>query len=252
MYFVIHQAALGSVPRSLTDPLLYNENNITGSLNMLIASRDAKVRGFVFASSSSAYGDTEISPKIETMKLNPKSPYASTKLADEHYCKIFNDAYGLPTICLRYFNVFGPKQNPKSQYSAVIPKFIKACLNGESPVIYGDGFQTRDFTFIDNVVKANMNACFSYSSHYCGQNYNIGCNTNISVNNLARSILDLCGSKADMIYSPIRVGDVKDSLADIYKAEIALNYSDSVSFDDGLRKTVEWYKEQFKLDPDFL
>lgn len=241
--FVLHQAALGSVPRSLEEPLLYNENNITGTLNMLIASRDANVARFVYASSSSVYGDTPTLPKIETMIPRPKSPYAISKMTCEYYAKVFNDTYVLPTIGLRYFNVFGPRQNPNSQYAAVIPKFITSFLKNEAPVIYGDGEQTRDFTFITNVIAANLNGCTAPLSS-CGLAYNIGCGDRISLNLLATEIKELTQSTVTPNYAPARAGDVRDSLADIELSTGGLSITSRVSLRDGLDTTIAWYRDQ--------
>ncbi|MSR88607.1 MAG: SDR family oxidoreductase [Candidatus Margulisbacteria bacterium] len=239
--FILHQAALGSVPRSIEEPLLYHHNNVTGTLNLLLAARDAGVKRFVLASSSSVYGDTPILPKIETMPLQPKSPYAISKLACEHYGKLFNDIYELPTIGLRYFNVFGPRQNPDSQYAAVIPKFLKAFLSNESPTIFGDGEQTRDFTFIDNVIDANLKACVAPLSS-CGASYNIGCGDRISLNQLVIEIQTLTGSTAKPIYADTRLGDVRDSLASIQLATECLNLAPQISLRDGLNQTSHWYR----------
>jgi UDP-N-acetylglucosamine 4-epimerase len=239
--FVSHQAALGSVPRSITDPLLYNDNNITGTLNMLIAARDAGVKRFVYASSSSVYGDTPVLPKVETMIPRPKSPYAISKIAAEYYAKVFNDAYGLQTIGLRYFNVFGPQQDPRSQYAAVIPKFITSFLANTSPVIYGTGEQTRDFTYIANVITANINSFFAPETS-CGLAYNIGCGDRISLNQLAAEIKSITNSIANPIHEAPRVGDVKDSLADITLSTQNLNLSNRIMLRTGLEHTINWYQ----------
>lgn len=239
--YVSHQAALGSVPRSVEQPLLYNDNNVTGTLTLLIAARDANVKRFVYASSSSVYGDTPTLPKIETMIPRPKSPYAISKIAGEYYGKTFTEVYGLPTIGLRYFNIFGPRQNPNSQYAAVIPKFITAFLENESPTIFGDGEQTRDFTYVENVLQANINA-FSAPLASCGIAYNIGCGDRISLNQLANEIRSITKSTAAPQYAPPRAGDVKDSLADIQLATEGLNLRDRVELRDGLLKTIEWYR----------
>jgi len=241
--FVLHQAALGSVPRSIEEPILYNENNISGVLNMLIAARDAKVQRFVFASSSSVYGDTPTLPKIESMIPSPKSPYAISKITGEYYCKTFNDVYDLPTICLRYFNVFGPRQNPDSQYAAVIPKFITAFLTNTSPTVYGDGEQTRDFTFIENVISANLNSCYAPQEAY-GHAYNIGCGERVSLNHLAEIIKEQTHSTASITYTDSRAGDVRDSLASIDMAVKQLSLTKVVSLKEGLLGTIKWYKEE--------
>ena len=244
--FVLHQAALGSVPRSLEDPLIYESNNIKGTLNMLLASRDAGVKRFVFASSSSVYGDTPVLPKVETMTPNPLSPYAISKLTGEHLCNVFYKAYGLPTIALRYFNIFGPQQDPKSQYAAVIPKFIIASMANDSLTIYGDGEQTRDFTFIQNVINANLSACISPEPSF-GKFFNIGCSANITITKLANLIIQFNESSSIIKYDPPRVGDVKDSFADINLAKNLLSLPNFISLEDGLIKTIKWYKENYEL-----
>ncbi len=244
--FVLHQAALGSVPRSLEDPLIYESNNIKGTLNMLIAARDAGVKRFVFASSSSVYGDTPVLPKVETMTPNPLSPYAISKLTGEHLCHVFYRSYGLSTIALRYFNVFGPQQDPNSQYAAVIPKFITASIGNDSLTIHGDGEQTRDFTFIQNVIDANLSACVSDENSF-GKFYNIGCSSNISINELAKLIIKLNHSESSISYTPSRPGDVKDSFADINLAKELLKLSSFVSLEHGLKETITWYKENYEL-----
>ena len=244
--YVLHQAALGSVPRSLENPLIYESNNIKGTLNMLIAARDAKVKRFVLASSSSVYGDTPVLPKVETMTPKPLSPYAISKLTGEHLCHVFYRAYGLPTIALRYFNVFGPQQDPNSQYAAVIPKFITASIANEPFTIHGDGEQTRDFTFIRNVINANLSACVS-DENSLGKFYNIGCSSNISINELAKLIIKLNSSKSEINYTPPRPGDVKDSFADINLAKELLKLQSFISLEDGLTETIKWYKENYEL-----
>ena len=239
--YVLHQAALGSVPRSMEHPALYNDNNITGTLNILIAARDAKVNRFVFASSSSVYGDTPTLPKIETMIPSPKSPYAISKITGEYYCKVFWTAYGLPTVALRYFNIFGKRQSPTSQYAAVIPKFITAYLNNESPTIHGDGEQTRDFTHVRNAIKANLNACH-VSEEAFGKHINVGCGDRISLNMLSDKIKQITHSTANPNYTPPRPGDVKDSLASTELAATYLKLSPWVSLEEGLGQTITWYK----------
>jgi nucleoside-diphosphate-sugar epimerase len=241
--YVLHQAALGSVPRSMEQPALYNDNNITGTLNMLIAARDAKVKRFVFASSSSVYGDTPTLPKIETMIPSPKSPYAISKITGEYYCKVFWTAYGLPTISLRYFNIFGPRQNPNSQYAAVIPKFITSYLKNQSPTIHGDGQQTRDFTFVQNAVKANLGACLA-SPEAFGQAINIGCGDRISLNMLSDKIKEITHSTATPVYTPSRPGDVKDSLASNDLATTYLQIAPWTEMAEGLQQTISWYSSQ--------
>jgi len=239
---VFHQAALGSVPRSVELPGLYHENNSTGTLNMLTAARDQGVKRFVYASSSSVYGDTPTLPKIETMLPQPKSPYAITKITCEYYAKVFHEVYGLPTVGLRYFNVFGPFQNPDSQYAAVIPKFVTSLLKGEAPVIFGDGEQTRDFTFIDNVLEANLKSVTAPLAA-CGLAYNVGCGERISLNQLFNELQRIIGSNVSPRYEAARRGDVKDSLASIDLARLNLGYTGKVSLSEGLAQTVDWYRK---------
>jgi nucleoside-diphosphate-sugar epimerase len=241
--FVSHQAALGSVPRSIKFPELYDLHNTTGTLNMMRAARDNKVKVFVYASSSSVYGDTPTLPKVETMTPNPKSPYAISKMSTEYYGKAFWDLYQLPTIGLRYFNVFGPRQNPNSQYAAAIPKFITSFLNNTSPIIHGDGEQTRDFTYITNVIQANVNA-FNATEKAFGEAFNIGCGDRISIKTLAEQIKLATGATCELEFGDPRPGDVRDSLADINKAKNLLNFSDITPLNEGLKITVEWFKAQ--------
>lgn len=239
--FVLHQAALPSVPKSVAMPRESNEANVTGTLNLLIAARDAKVKRFVYAASSSAYGDTPTLPKVESMPSSPKSPYAIQKYAGELYCKVFFETYGLETVALRYFNIFGPRQDPTSQYSAVIPKFITAYLSGRAPVIYGDGEQSRDFTFIDNVVSANLLAC-SAPARAAGRVVNIACGERINLLELAGMIKEVLGGTALPVHEPPRAGDVAHSLADISLARQLIGYEPSVRFAEGLRRTIRWYR----------
>lgn len=240
--YVLHQAALGSVPRSVKDPLTTHESNVNGTLNMLIAARDNDVNRVVLAASSSAYGDTKVLPKVETMKPSPLSPYAVSKLVLEYYAEVFYKVYGLETVSLRYFNVFGPKQDPESQYAAVIPKFVKVLLNHERPTIYGDGEQTRDFTYIDNVVDANLKACFS-TSEACGKVFNIACNERITLNQLYGILCRLLEVDIEPIYDAPRPGDVKHSLADIQQAINYLGYKPQVFVEEGLQRSIQWYRE---------
>lgn len=242
IHYVSHQAALGSVPRSLKFPELYNEHNTTGTLNMMRAARDTGVKCFVYASSSSVYGDTPTLPKVETMTPNPKSPYAISKLTTEYYGKVFWESYGLPTIGLRYFNVFGPRQNPNSQYAAVIPKFITSFLENTSPIIHGDGEQTRDFTYITNVLQANVKACLASEKAF-GEAYNIGCGGRISIKDLAEKIKTATGATCAPEFSETRAGDVRDSQADINKAKQLLGLKELINLEEGLQLTVNWYKE---------
>ncbi len=237
--FVLHQAALPSVQRSILNPLTTNEVNITGTLNLLLASKEANVKRLVYASSSSVYGDSADLPKSEDMSPHPLSPYAISKLAGERYCQAFYDLYGLETVCLRYFNVFGPKQDPLSEYSAVIPKFIKALAQGKPPEIYGDGEQTRDFTYVHNVVVANILA--SSVEGVAGGVINIACGERFSLNQMLRYLQGVFDSAIDPIYSAPRLGEVRDSLADISKARQLLGYEPQVSFFEGLKKAVHWF-----------
>jgi nucleoside-diphosphate-sugar epimerase len=236
---VLHLAALPSVIRSVEDPASSNEINVGGTLNMLLASRDAKVDRFVLASSSSVYGDTPTLPKREDMRPTPLSPYAVQKLTCEHYCRIFHSLYGLKTFALRYFNVFGPRQNPKSQYAAVIPLFIEAVSSGKAPVIYGDGKQTRDFTFVEDVVAANL-CCCRAPAKAAGEVYNVACGRRISVNELANRIMELLHKNVRPIHKAQRRGDVKHSQADSTKAQKALGWKPRFSFDEGLERTIEF------------
>jgi UDP-glucose 4-epimerase len=238
---VFHEAALPSVPRSVRDPISSNAVNVDGTLNILYAAKQAGVKRVVYASSSSVYGDTPELPKHEGMTPNPQSPYAVSKLAAEHYCRVFATLYGLETVALRYFNVFGPRQDPASQYSAVIPKFIKAILSGRQPVIYGDGEQTRDFTFVANVVDANLRAAIAPCRK--GLAMNCACHDRISLNQLVAEINGILGTSQKPVYEGPRAGDIKHSFAAIGLATSELGYAPSVDFRAGLRKTVEWYKE---------
>jgi nucleoside-diphosphate-sugar epimerase len=236
--FVMHHAALASVPGSIADPLMTNEVNITGTLNVLMAARDVGVKRLVFASSSSVYGDGSALPKREDMQTRPLSPYAVSKLAGEAYGLAFYEIYGLPVVCLRYFNVFGPRQDPTSQYSAVIPKFITAMQRGESPVIYGDGMQSRDFIYVANVVNANILACEHATA--TGSIINIACGKCYTLIDLCHELQGLLGSAITPTYAPARVGDVKYSMAEIAEASAKLGYAPEVDFHEGLRRTVGW------------
>jgi len=237
---VFHQAAIPSVQRSVDNPIASNEANVEGTLKVLVAARDCNVRKLVYASSSSAYGDTPTLPKREDMKPNPKSPYAISKLAGEYYCRVFSDVYGLKTACLRYFNVYGPRQNPASQYAAVIPKFITRVLAREPPVIYGDGTQTRDFTFVKDVVQANILAMQTPAEGV----FNIACGQRVSLNELAGRIMEITGIKLEPIYDEPRQGDVKDSLADISEARRELGYEPDFNLDSGLEETIRWFRKK--------
>jgi len=244
---IFHQAALASVPRSVADPLASNEHNIDGTLKVFWAARETGVRRVVYAASSSAYGDTEVLPKREDMKADPLSPYAITKFVGELYGKVFTELYGLSTIGLRYFNVFGPRQDPHSQYAAVIPLFITRYLAGEAPVIHGDGGQTRDFTFIRNVVEANLAAAAAPETAG-GKVYNIACGERITVGELCERIRAAVGSDIQPRHDEPRAGDVRHSLADISLARELLGWDPAIGLQDGLDATVAWYREQTTAD----
>lgn len=239
--YVSHQAALGSVPRSIIDPQSTNAVNIDGFLNMLVAARDAGVRRFVFASSSSVYGDNLDLPKMESKTGNPLSPYAVTKKVNELYADVFSKTYSFETIGLRYFNIFGPNQSPLGEYAALIPKFIKAVIENYSPEIYGDGEQGRDFTYIDNAVQANVKAFFSKNPDAPNKVYNIACGERITVNKLFTLIKEVAQSKIEATYTHPRLGDIRDSLATITLAQKNLAYSPEISAKDGLAKTYNWF-----------
>jgi len=239
--YVFHQAALASVPRSIKDPVASNHVNVTGAVNVLVACRDADVKRVIYAASSSAYGDSERLPKVETMPTAPKSPYAVAKLAAEHYMSAFAGVYGMETLSIRYFNVFGPRQDPTGQYAAVIPIFIDALLDGRSPTIDGDGEQSRDFTYIENVVHANLLALTA--PRLGGEVVNVALGGRISLNELYAMIAEILGSDVAPIHGEPRAGDVRHSQADISKAVELLGFAPKKSVEDGLRATVEWYRE---------
>jgi nucleoside-diphosphate-sugar epimerase len=240
---VFHEAALASVPRSVADPVGTNVNCVDATLNVLVAARDAGVRRLMYAGSSSAYGDTPTLPKHEAMLPSPLSPYAVAKLAGEHYLASFTRVYGLETVTLRYFNVFGPYQDPTSHYSGVLAIFCRKMLKGEQPTIYGDGEQSRDFTYIDNVVHANLLAAEAPAEKVSGEMMNTATGQRITLNETFRILKDLTGYQGEPAYGPARAGDVRDSLADIRKAQELLGYKPLVDFREGLRRTVEWYRE---------
>lgn len=242
--FVLHQAALGSVPRSLDDPLATNHANIVGTLTVLQAARKTGVKRVIYASSSSVYGDTPTLPKRESMPANPMSPYAVSKHAGELYAQTFYKSMGLETVSLRYFNVFGPRQHPSSEYAAVIPKFTRLMLAGEQPAMFGDGMQTRDFTFVDNVVSANLLACKAPATHVCGRIFNVGAGRQFSLNQLYSLLQELTRFSRVPRYLPARAGDVHDSLADTSAATDAMGYKTLIGFEEGLRRTVEWYRAE--------
>jgi UDP-glucose 4-epimerase len=238
--YVLHQAALPSVPRSIDDPLTTHEYNVTGTLNVLIAARDAGVKRVVYAASSSAYGDVEGEYKVESMPPRPLSPYGISKLTGEYYCQVFTGVYGLETVALRYFNVFGPRQDETSQYSAVIPLFISAMLRGQPPTIYGDGTQSRDFTYIDNVVHGNLLAL--RAPRAAGQMMNLATGGRFSLLDLVDAINELLGTQIAPQHAAPRSGDIKHSRADIARARDLLGFEPVVTFLDGLARTIEWYR----------
>ncbi len=238
--YVLHHAAIASVPKSVNDPIASNEVNVNGTLNTLVAARDAGVKRLVFASSSSVYGDSPSMPKAEDMPTSPISPYAANKLAGEHYCRMFTTLYGFETVCLRYFNVFGPRQDPNSEYAAVIPKFLTMLMRHEQPLIHGDGLQSRDFTYVENNVHANILACVSPG--IAGEVFNIACGESASLLELVAGLNEALGVSIDPVFGPPMCGDVKHSLAAIEKAKRLLDYSPSINFEDGLFKMVDWFK----------
>jgi UDP-glucose 4-epimerase len=240
--FVLHQAAIPSVPKSVLDPLGSNRANIDGTVNVLVAARDAKVKRVVYAASSSAYGDTPTLPKHEAMRPDPISPYAVAKLASEQYMISFYRCYGLETVALRYFNIFGPRQDPSSPYSGVLAKFITQMLRGEQPTIFGDGEQSRDFTYIDNAVEANLLACKAPAAKAAGQVFNVATGRRVTLNETFKALQGLTSYGGKPNFQAERAGDIKHSLADISKAEAALGYKPKVDFEEGLRRTVDWYR----------
>jgi len=242
--FVFHHAALGSIPRSIDTPLETNSVNVTGFLNMLNASRLAKVKKFVFASSSSVYGDDSSELKMEERTGSPLSPYAVTKTINELYAEVFHKTYGMPTIGLRYFNVFGPCQNMNGPYAAVVPIFINRLLDNDSCRIFGDGKNTRDFTYVDNVVSAVLKAGLSANENSLGKVFNIACGTCVSVNDLYNFIAAEIGTELQVEYASVRKGDIMNSLADITKARIAFGYEPIIGIEDGLRNTINWYRNK--------
>ena len=240
--YVLHQAAIPSVPKSVQDPVSSNRANIDGTLNVLVAARDAKVKRLVYAASSSAYGNAAALPKREDMGTNPLSPYALQKLVGEQYLQLFTSLYGLETVSIRYFNVFGPRQDPSSPYSGVISLFITHLLAGKAPKIYGDGGQTRDFTYVANVVDGVLRACTADGAS--GQVINVATGGRISLNELFTTLRTIIGGTMEPEYLPERAGDVRDSQADIGKAQQILGYAPVVTFEEGLRRTVDWYRTQ--------
>jgi len=239
--YVLHLAARTSVPRSVKDPLETNRINIEGTLNVLVAAKEKRVKRVVFAASSSAYGETPILPKVETMQPQPISPYGVTKYVGELYGQAFLKCYGLETVALRYFNIFGPRQDPSSPYTGVLAKFCAAFLEHTQPVVFGDGQQTRDFTFVDNAVHANLLAC--EAPNLAGKVFNIGCGGRISLNEVLATLRKISGKALEAKYDPPRQGDILDSQADISQARALLGYAPHVGFEEGLRRTFDWYRE---------
>ena len=241
---IFHEAAIPSVPKSVLDPLTSHKANVDGTLTLLLAAKEAGVRRIVYAASSSAYGDSPTLPKQESMPTAPISPYAVQKLAGEHYMQSFRRVYGMETVCLRYFNVFGPHQAADSPYSGVLAKFITSMLEGRAPTIFGDGSQSRDFTYIDNVVQANMLAVQAPAERVAGNVYNVACGERESLLETYRLIAELTGFKEPPVFGPPRTGDVQHSLADITRARVDLGYQPTMGFQDGLRRTIAWYRTQ--------
>jgi len=245
--YILHEAAIPSVPRSIKDPIESNRANVDGTLNLLVAARDAKVKRVVYASSSSLYGDTPTLPKREDMMPNPISPYAVSKLTGEYYMTSFFRVYGLQTVSLRYFNVFGPHQDPTSMYSGVMAIFISKMLAGEQASIYGDGEQSRDFTFVENVIHANLLACHAPAAEVAGKSFNVATNRRITLNETYARLQKLTGYSGAPKYAPERSGDIKHSLADITRARQHLGYEPKVSFEEGLERTVAWYRQRIAV-----
>ena len=247
-----HQAALGSIPRSINDPIMTNDVNINGSLNVLFEAKNKLIKRVVFASSSSVYGDDNNLPKIESKTGNLLSPYALTKSTIEKYAQVFTNLFGLETIGLRYFNVFGPRQSPEGSYAAVIPLFVKALMDSGSPIIFGNGEQTRDFSYIDNVVNANILAMFTDAQDAYGECFNVACGESTSINELFELIKNEIELKIgneiilECIYKPTRKGDVKDSLADLNKIKMMMSYEPEIKIKEGIKKTVDWHYKDFK------
>ncbi len=241
---VLHQAAVPSVQRSFENPVFVNDSNINGTLNLLIAAKQARVKKVVYASSSSIYGFNEKLPKREDMPAEPISPYALSKYTGERYCQIFSEIYNLPTICLRYFNVFGPYQDPASEYSAAIPRFINLMLDDNQPIIFGDGEQSRDFTYVENVVEANILAA---NSKLTGKVINIACGERVSIKKVVQTLNAILNKEIEPVYKESRIGEIKHSLADISKAREEIGYEPKYKFTEGLRKTVDWFQKRKRL-----
>jgi nucleoside-diphosphate-sugar epimerase len=242
---IFHLGALGSVPRSIDDPITTNAVNVNGTLNILVAARDSGVKRLIYASSSSVYGDTPVLPKVETMPMRPLSPYALSKVTAEEYFRVFHSVYGLETVSLRYFNVFGPRQRPDSQYAAVIPKFVTALLNNQAPTVHGDGTQSRDFTFVQNNVEANILAATAPAEKVAGKVFNIACDGQHSLLELIELIQNSIGSSINPVFVATRAGDVRDSRADIRAARHAFGYNPNIGFKDGMSITIKAFQDQF-------
>ena len=240
--FILHQAALRSVPKSMERPLEYNDVNVNGTLKLLMKAKEHKVKRLVYASSSSVYGERDKFPERENDSANPISPYATTKLMGEYYCRLFSNSFGLETVSLRYFNVFGPKQSLDNQYAVVIPKFITCILNNESPPVHGDGLQERDFTYIANVIEANLKA--ATIDGIPGEVINVACGTSTSVLSIVDMINKILGKNIKSVFEPIRLGDVRKTLADITRLKTKLGIKDFIQFKEGLKRTVEWFKNK--------
>src|SRR2546428_2719447 len=245
--YILHEAAIPSVPKSVLDPLGSNRANVDATVNVLVAARDAKVKRVVYAGSSSAYGDTPALPKREDLPPNPISPYAVAKLASEFYMISFHRCYGLETVCLRYFNIFGPRQDPTSPYSGVLAKFNTQMLKGEQPTILGDGKQSRDFTYVDNAVEANLLACKAAANEVAGRVFNVATGRRVDLNETFQILKKLTGYPENVSYGPERAGDVKHSLADLSRATRHLGYTPKVDFEEGLRRTIDWYRSQERV-----
>lgn len=242
---VLHQAAIPSVPKSVADPVSSHRANVEGTFQLLVAAREAGVRRFVYAGSSSAYGESKTLPKVESMATDPLSPYAVQKLTGEYYCRAFARCYGMQTLTMRYFNVFGPRQDPASQYAAAIPAFVTSILRGQPPTVYGDGEQTRDFTYIDNVVEANLLA--ARAAKTSGEVINIACGGHVTVNEIIRDINKLLGKDVKPNYQPSRRGDIRHSWADISLSEKVIGFRPVVSFAEGLRRAIDWYATNLQV-----
>jgi nucleoside-diphosphate-sugar epimerase len=242
---IFHLGALGSVPRSIDDPITTNAVNVNGTLNILVAAKDAGVKRLIYASSSSVYGDTPVLPKVETMPMRPLSPYALSKVTAEEYFRVFHSVYGLETVSLRYFNVFGPRQRPDSQYAAVIPRFVTALLNHQAPTVHGDGTQSRDFTFVQNNVEANILAATAPAKKVAGKVFNIACDGQHSLLELIELIQYSIGSSIKPVFVATRAGDVRDSRADIRAAQQAFGYNPNIGFKDGMSITIKAFQDQF-------